>query len=261
LGESVYNPFDLLLLFDRREFRPWWFESGTPTFLIDLLAERRWFIPDLERVVAAESLLSTFDVGNIPVEALMFQSGYLTIASARYLPGRLELTLRYPNQEVRASLHDSLLQAYSGDSSVPGRLISRLYDILMANDLPAMRELFHAFYAGIPHDWYRKNPIAQYEGYYASVFYAYFASLGLDITLEDTSNHGRLDMALRFNGHIYLFEFKVVEFVPEGTAMEQLKKKDYAAKYRALAEPIHQIGIEFSKESRNIVAFEVETIE
>jgi hypothetical protein len=260
-GESVYNPFDLLLLFRNRHFRPWWFESGTPTFLIDLIAQRHQFIPSLEQGFAAESLLSTFDVDDIPTEALMFQAGYLTLAAQEHISGEYFYHLRYPNREVYQSLNASLLRAWTAAGSAEARNRVALIRLLEANNLAGLQALITAFFSSIPHDWYRKNPIAQYEGYYASVFYAYFASLGLDITLEDTSNHGRLDMALRFNGHIYLFEFKVVEFVPEGTAMEQLKKKDYAAKYRALGEPIHQIGIEFSKESRNIVAFEVETIE
>ncbi|HLA34045.1 MAG TPA: AAA family ATPase, partial [Rhodocyclaceae bacterium] len=102
LGTSVYNPFDLLLLFRNRQFRPYWFETGTPTFLVKLLAQRRQFVPDLERLMAPEALLSTFDVDNIPTEALMFQAGYLTVAGARMIPGRMEITLRYPNQEVRA---------------------------------------------------------------------------------------------------------------------------------------------------------------
>jgi hypothetical protein len=101
--------------FDSREFRPYWFETGTPTFLIKLLSERQFFSPDLSRVVATDTLLSTFDVDNIPVEALMFQAGYLTIASVWQIPGRMELTLKYPNLEVQASLNDSLLQSFSGN--------------------------------------------------------------------------------------------------------------------------------------------------
>ena len=260
LGTSVYNPFDLLLLFRNRQFRPYWFETGTPTFLVKLLAQRRQFVPDLERLMAPEALLSTFDVDNIPTEALMFQAGYLTVAGARMIPGRMEITLRYPNQEVRASLHDSLLQELSGDRSIPGRQIGRLYDILVANDLAAMQALFVAFYDSIPHDWYRNNPIANYEGYYASVFYSYFAALGLDLVVEDSSNKGRLDMALRFAGRIYLFEFKVVELTPDGRALAQLRAKNYAAKYRAEGLPIYLIGVEFSKESRTIVGFEIENI-
>jgi len=261
MGESVYNPFDLLLLFDFREFKPYWFETGTPTFLVKLLADKRQFTPDIGRIVAADSLLSTFDVDHIPVEALMFQAGYLTIASARRLPGRLQLSLKYPNLEVQASLNDSLLQYLTANALAVGNQAVALYDLLLANDWPGLKALFHAFFASIPHDWYRNSPIAQYEGYWASIFYSYFASLGLDIRLEDTTNHGRIDMAVLFNGHVYIFEFKVVELVPEGQALQQIKSKGYADKYRQRGEPVHLIGVEFSKDSRNVVGFEVETLQ
>ena len=107
-------------------------------------------------------------------------------------------------------------------------------------------------------DTLEEPDIANFEGYYASVFYSYFAGLGLDIIVEDSSNHGRLDMAVHFNGNIYLFEFKVVEMASEGAAMAQLKEKRYADKYRGLDQPIHLIAVEFSKNTRNITAFEVE---
>jgi hypothetical protein len=250
----------LLLLFDQREFRPYWFETGTPTFLIKLLAQHQQFTPDLSRIIAPEALLSTFDVDNIPPEALLFQAGYLTVDSVWRIPGRLELKLKYPNLEVQASLNDSLLQSLSGGLSIPGPQISRLYKLLLAGDLAGLQALFHAFYASIPHDWYRKNELANFEGYYASIFYSYFAALGLDIRLEDSTSHGRIDMAVLFNGQIYLFEFKVVELTPAGQALQQLKDMGYADKYRARGEPIHLIGVAFSKASRNIVEFEVETL-
>ena len=108
-------------------------------------------------------------------------------------------------------------------------------------------------------EWFTNNPIARYEGYYASVFYAYFASLGLDIVVEESSNAGRLDMTVRFNGQVYLFEFKVVELEPEGRALQQIKDRGYADKYRAEGQPLHLIGVEFSRERRALVGFEVES--
>jgi hypothetical protein len=260
LGTSVYNPFDLLLLFDSREFRAYWFETGTPTFLIDLLMQRQIFTPDLNHIVASDSLLSTFDVDNIPVEALMFQAGYLTIASVWQMPGRMELTLKYPNQEVQVALNECLLQTLSGQAALPGPMVGKLYRLIMKNDFAGMETLFTAFYASIPYEWFTKSPIAQYEGYYASVFYSYFAALGLEITPEASSNLGRLDMALRFNNQIYLFEFKVVELTPDGSALQQIKDKHYADAYFGLQQPIHMIGVEFSKAKRSVVKFEVETL-
>jgi len=259
LGQGVYNPFDMLLLFDRRAFRPYWFETGTPTFLVKLLTERQFFTPDLGQVLAEEKLLSSFDVNDIATEALLFQTGYLTVDSVWHIPGRTELTLKYPNLEVQGSLNESLLGQLCGSRTTTGRQVGQLYRLLAAADLEGLRRLFHAFYATIPHDWYRKNELAGFEGYYASIFYSYFASLGLDIRLEDTTNHGRIDMAVLFNGTVWLFEFKVVELVPEGKALAQLQARGYAEKYRARGEPIHLIGVEFSRATRNIVAFEVAT--
>ncbi len=136
--------------------------------------------------------------------------------------------------------------------------------MLEANDSAGLKTLFHAFYASIPHQWYTNNDIANFEGYYASVFYSCCAGLGLDVVVKDSTSHGRLDMAVCFNANVYLFEFKVVELEPAGAAaprsaaMTQLRAKRYADKYRHLGHPIHLTAVEFGKEAHNVVAFEVE---
>jgi len=261
LGESVYNPFGLLKLFRSREIMPYWFETSTPSFLIKLLQQRQQFTPDLGRIVASETLLSTFEVGNIPVEALLFQAGYLTIADVWRAPGQMEITLKYPNLEVQASLNKSLLQSLIGSLNPPVQQISSLYKLLQTLDFDGLKALFHAFYASIAGDWYRKNELAGYEGYYASIFYSYFAALGLDIRLEDPTSVGRIDMSVLFAGQVFLFEFKVVELAPQGRALQQIKAMHYADKYLGRGQPIHLIGVEFSKASRNIDGFEVETLQ
>ena len=256
--ERVYNPFDILLLLDTREFAAHWFETGTPTFLVDTLFRRRVSSLALEAMVGSDELLSTFDVDHVATEALLFQTGYLTIHRSEPRGGRMFYRLGYPNQEVRQSLNESLLRRLTGDAPRRVEHSARLYDLLLANDFEGLEALFQAFFAGIPYEWHVKNDIAAYEGYYASVFYSYFAGLGLDVVVEDSSSHGRLDMAVRFNRQVYLFEFKVVELAPEGAAMAQLKARGYADKYRGSDEPIHLIGVEFSRETRNVVAFEAE---
>ena len=257
-AEKVYNPFDILLLFDTRRFRAHWFETGTPTFLLDTLLRRRVGPVELERMVATEELVSRFDVGDIATEALLFQTGYLTIVREREQRGRVRYELGYPNREVRESLNDSLLRRLVRD----GRQVQngeRLLDLLEDGNLDGLKDLFHAFYAGIPYEWYTNNAIAAYEGYYAAVFYAYFASLGLDVSVEDSTNRGRLDMALRFDGDVFLFEFKVVEQGGPGAALAQLRERGYAEKYKGAGGRIHLVGVEFSSETRNIVAFDVES--
>lgn len=258
-GTSVYNPFDVLLLLDMRAFRPYWFETGTSTFLIELLRQRQTFTPGLSQRLTDLDLLSSFDVDRIETDALLFQSGYLTLhQQEEILPGQWVYTLGYPNLEVRTSLNRALLPVLGVAAPQVLHQCSALLRLLRANDFEGLRGLFTAFFASVPHDWYRNNPMAQYEGYYASVFYSHFAALGLDIALEDSTNQGRIDMTVRFNGCIYLFEFKVVEQHPKGKALQQLKDRAYADKYRALGQPIHLIGVEFSKVQRSVVGFEVE---
>lgn len=258
-GEAVYNPFDLLLLFDAREFRTWWFETGTPTFLVDLLTQRGFFTPDLARLRADEALISTFDVDTMPAEALLWQTGYLTFTGSRRIGARLEYTLGYPNLEVETALNDSLAKALIGQPGRASELASRLYDVLVSGDFAALRAHIVSLFAAIPHQWHDTHPFTRYEGYYASVFYSHLAALGLDLIAEDATCQGRIDLTLKFNEQVWLFEFKVVELEPEGRALQQIKDRGYADKYRALGQPIHLIGIEFSRERRTLVGFEVES--
>ncbi|MCL4163760.1 UNVERIFIED_CONTAM: hypothetical protein GTU68_009989 [Idotea baltica] len=194
----------------------------------------------------------------MPLEAVMFQTGYLTIKETTNLGGNYFYQLGYPNREVYQSLNNSLLQylVHAPEAQVGQRI--RLYELLLKNDFDELKVLFHSFFASIPHHWYTSNDIQNFEGFYSSVFYSHFAALGLDVIVEDCTNHGRLDMTLKFNQQVYLFEFKVVELSPKGKALQQIKDKQYADKYRSLNQPIHLIGVEFSKEDRNIVGFEVE---
>ena len=256
-SEKVYNPFDVLLLLRRRKFAAHWFETGTPAFLVQTLFERRVASVSLDGMVGTEELLSTFDVGNIGTEALLFQTGYLTITGEEEMGGLPLYRLGYPNREVRQSLNRVLLRQLVQDAEQQMANSMRLARLLAAHDCAGLKALFHAFFASIPHQWYTNNHIADYEGYYASVFYSYFAALGYEIAVEESSSHGRLDMAVHTGGHVYLFEFKVVELAPAGSALAQLRERDYAAKYRGRGESIHLIGVEFSRKTRNVTAFEV----
>ena len=254
--ERVYNPFDILLLFRNREFKAHWFETGSPRFLVDLLAERRVRSVDLDGMRGTEELLSAFDVGAIGTEALLFQTGYLTIRGEERRGARTSYRLGYPNREVRLGLNESLLRHWVRNDAARVRNTDRLYDLLEANDFAGLEALFRSFFASIPYEWYTNNDIANFEGYYASVFYSHFAALGLDVAVEESTSHGRLDMAVRFEGRVYVFEFKVVEQAGEGGAMRQLRDRGYADKYRAPGVGVHLVGVEFSSASRNVVAFE-----
>ena len=256
--EKVYNPFDVLLLFAKREFDAYWFQTGTPDFLLKTMVQRGLSSVALNDMLASGQLLDAFDVEHIATEALLFQTGYLTILGKESRHGNIFYRLGYPNREVRQSLNDSLLEYLARGSEPMIRNKIRLLDILEANDFPQLKDLFHAFFASIPYERYTHNEIARFEGFYASVVHSYFAGAGFDVVVEDSSNHARLDMAVCFNGNVYIFEFKVVERSGAGAAMAQLKERRYADKYRARGEPIHLIAVEFSANERNVVGFEVE---
>ena len=254
--EKVYNPYDVLQLFDKRLFKAYWFETGTPAFLVDTLIERNVPTVSLSGTTAGEDLLSAFDVGHIATEALLFQTGYLTITGEEDLGGLPLYRLDYPNREVRQSLNRVLMFQLTQNPTQQQDNSKELYKLLQTGDVEGLRDVFHAFYASIPHQWYTNNTIAGYEGYYASVFYSHFAALGFDITVESSSNHGRLDMTVHYACRRYIFEFKVKGTSPPHSPLQQIIERGYADKYRATGEPIHLIGITFDPQQRNITTYE-----
>ena len=139
-AEKVYNPYDVLLLLRRREFAAHWFETGTPAFLVDMLFERQVASVSLDQTVSTEALLSAFDVGgrsaaeHIGTEALLFQTGYLTITGEEELGGKALYRLGYPNREVRQSLNECLLQHLVQDVKQQTANSTRLARLLEAHD-------------------------------------------------------------------------------------------------------------------------------
>ena len=261
LGEAVYNPFDILLLFDKGSYRPWWFETGTPAFLVKLLAQKPRTLPDLDGLDAGEELLGSFDIENLRPETLLFQAGYLTIkAWSSDSDEGTKYRLGFPNREVRAAFSQSLLDVLRGSESPP--VDRRLRSALEANDADTLRAVIHSFFASIPNDWYRKNRLSEFEGYYASVVYACFASVGYEVIPEDVTNRGRIDLTVKTRSGIWIFEFKVkgLDHSGEKKPLAQLRERGYAQKYRADGRPLRQVGIVFDPESRNIEGWETEQV-
>ena len=255
--ERVCNPCDILLLFRNRKLGAWWLDTGRPSSLIQTLCRRRISSVSLEGMLCNQEMLSAFDIDHIGTEALLFQGGYLTITGKADLGGGTLYRLGYPNRALRQHLNERMLRYLVKNER--RRMVNRvrLYRVLEANDLPRLEKLFRGFFSGIPHKWYAHHDAAGFEGYCASVFYSYFAAMGFHVTVEDGTSRGRLDMAVVFNDNVYLFEFKVVELAGEGAAMARLRGRGYADKYRYVNRPIHLVAVEFSKESRRVVSFEV----
>ncbi len=256
-AERVYNPYDILLLFATGDFDIHWFETATPSFLVEILRRRELFAPSLETMFGTSELLSSFDVGHIEPEALLFQTGYLTIIGEEELAGRPHFQLGYPNREVRQSLNEVLLRAMSPRDAGRDAPAGRLAPLLESGDFRGAEKLLRAFFDAIPYEWHTRNDLARFEGYYASVFYSWCAASGLDLVAEESSRRGRVDLAIRLPRSVVLVEFKVVDREADGSALRQLKERGYAGKYRASGHPIHLVGVEFSRARRNIVAFDV----
>jgi hypothetical protein len=259
LGSNVYNPYDILLFLSDKRYLCYWFETGTPTFLLNLIKKRRFFIPKLEEIKVSNSQMGEFDINNIEIDILLYQTGYLTIKKEEEIGDNYFYTLMFPNKEVKKGFTDYLLRMFfaSGvDSSDRTGLSEKIYKALNANQPELLEKAFTVFFAQIPYEWYVKNNIARYEGYYCSVFYAFFAALGLTIVPEDMTNKGRIDFTIVMEKAIFIFEIKM-KSNPQN-AIEQIKKKKYHEKYLAEKNDIFFVGIEFDDEERNISNFETE---
>jgi len=260
--DGVYNPYDVLLFLKRGEFSNYWFESATPTFLIEMLAAKQYAVPDIEQITAGAEILGSFDVERLSLATLLYQAGYLTVDQTRTLPhGRTTYSLKYPNFEVKQSLTDYILTYLVDNMMVKVPNTDRLWDALQTPNFAQFTEIFQSFFSSIPADWYRKNHLANYEGYYASIFYCYFSALGLDTHPEEPTNHGRLDMSVLMDHAIFVFEFKVVDLIEDPSpALQQIKNKNYHEKYMVAGKPVYLVGVEFNAEERNVVRVEWEEV-
>ncbi|MCY4358168.1 MAG: AAA family ATPase [Gammaproteobacteria bacterium] len=248
--EKVYNPFDILLLFQKRKFKSYWFETGTPTFLLTLMMDSNISLLDLEKPRVSESELSKFDVNNIGSMALFFQTGYLTIAEEQHKEMDSIYTLDYPNFEVRQSLTRWLfefLEQPAPEVSDQGMAFAAL---LASNDFQAFAGQLDSFLAGIPYQWLGEN--ARKESWYVANLFGCLRVAGLDVRAEESSRWGRADMVVLYQNQVFVFELKIadshrLEETAEA-AIEQIRDRGYVDKYRHLDVPIHLIGIAFNRE-------------
>ena len=258
--ERVYNPYDILNFIDQNQsfgefqFENHWFESGTPTFIIDLLAHNKVLAHQLEPQSVSKSKLDSAPLEKIEFTTALFQSGYLTINKVinSSIPGRNIYHLTCPNHSVRSALQDQLFSYYTSGEDT-NSYQEQMGLALRNNYLDTIESELKRLFASITTDNYRRNDIARFEGYYASVVYSFFVGMGLKVIAEDVSNLGRIDLSIQVAEHTYVIEFKVVKRRSKAnSALQQIIERDYAAKYTG---KVYQIGIEFSESKRNIVGF------
>ena len=258
LKSDMYNPFDILQFIAKgHKYKNYWFESGTPTFLMELIAKNNYFLPNLANLRVDEKLLNSFDIENLDLEVILYQSGYLTIKSQETnIFGALEYTLKIPNKEVKQSLNSSIIDYFIQDSHTLLKK-TNIYKALLEKNLEEFKNVLVSIFASIPYNNFTKNTMQAHEGFYASVVYVYLQSLGLDIVGEDVTNKGRIDLTIKMDEAIYILEFKVDG---KENALEQIKEKNYAQKYKNQNKEIFLIGIHFDTQERNISLFEWERV-
>ncbi|MCK5916785.1 MAG: ATP-binding protein [Cocleimonas sp.] len=258
LGEPVYNPFDILLFISNgaRIYKNYWWSTGNPSFLLKLLQEKTWYIPELAHYEVDETIMDSFDVDHISLVALLWQTGYLTIKEERQGMFGASYLLGTPNREIQTSLNALFIAYLTTQTDESLKIRHRLVEQLQSSDMQGMESEIRRLFASIPYNNFTNNDIQNYEGYYASVLYAYLASLGFEIIAEDTTNHSRIDITLKLEDKTYLIEIKAVN-KSTGKALEQIKEREYFLKYQGINE-VYCVGMEFCKEDRNLCLFEWE---
>jgi len=249
---SVYNPFSTLNALSTVEFRHYWFETGTPTFLIKLLRERHYPILQLEGFQAQEMLFGTYNLEDLQLEALLFQTGYVTIKDVQ----GTNYTLGYPNYEVKAAFVAHLLYAFAGPHKQPvSALVGQLMLCLQREDFTAFGETIQALFAHIPYP----QVVHQDEAHFHALFYLMVAASGMQADPELLTNQGRIDLAVELSDHVFVMEFKCNQSTQ--VALQQIQDKGYADRYQQSGKRVFLLGFNFSTEKRNLVDWDVERME
>ena len=259
-GSEIYNPYDILLFLDEKEYDFYWFETGTPTLLINEFKNSKKEKLDFDNISVSKLDLQGFDINNIKLEILLLQTGYLTIDKEFQEGDNVIYKLKIPNLEVRMALNAFFNMDLFDSMSSQNRnnFSSKLYHILTDKKPWELETVFKSFFESIPHDWYRKNDISKYEGYYHCLFYTTFNALGFRSIAEDSTQRGNIDLTVFAESAIYIFEFKMSKSA--NSAMAQIKQKKYYEKYLNHNKPIYLIGIAFQEDLRNISDFEYEEL-
>ena len=256
----MYNPFDILNFIEKQHtYRSYWFETGTPTFLMKLFAKECYFLPNLENIEVGDEILDSFNVDKINSITLLFQTGYLTIKQRIEKFGSLLYQLKIPNQEVRLALSNHFINVYTEQSEeLKYAQQERFYNYLMQIDMLGLQQALQALFAGIPWKNFTNNDLPQFEGYYASVLYAFFCSLNATVIAEDITNQGQVDLTIIFDSIIYIIEIKRdtsenYQVSSGNVALQQLQQKRYFEKYQGQGKEVIQVGMIFNTVQRNLV--------
>ena len=247
---DLYNPFSLLWAFADSKIGSYWFQSGTPEFLVRRIQESGDFLPEMFDETVEERTLSASDISKTSPTALMYQTGYLTIKHAE---GHDLFRLGIPNLEVRRGLFENLAEYFfdKDDIKVTNNM-RRVRNLLEEKKIDEAMERLQTFMAGIPYEMSQRATELHYE----NNLFIIFVLIGVDAKPEWHTSRGRIDLLLRMRNYIYIIELKL-DGTPE-EALAQIREKDYARQFTDDPHPIVRLGVTFSTETRNIAAWQAE---
>ncbi len=243
----VYNPFSILSVLIHHDFKNFWFETGTPTFLVNLLKDADWYLPEIEGMKTTETAFSTYELENLKPEALLFQTGYATIKD---VAGRV-YTFGYPNREVKTAFLETLFHAFTEGLKNRSNFIL-LTEYLQAENTDAFMETMTSIFASIPYALESKRD----EAYFHTIFYLMVSASGVNAHSEVLTCDGRIDLVMEFSDKIYILEFKCNQSAE--AALKQIREKGYEKKYTKTGKNIFLIGINFDTEKRNVADWKAE---
>ncbi|MCI5137192.1 MAG: AAA family ATPase, partial [Candidatus Electrothrix sp. AR1] len=250
----VFNPYSIISLFFHQVFRNYWFETGSPTFLIKKMKEDGKKINASIHKKVNESAFNKYDIEDINSTAIMFQTGYLTIKEFDPLLNKYRLD--FPNKEVCDSFLNFAAEHYAGASQDEmGGIVEMLREALEQNDVQSFFISLQALFSSIAVR--QLDKVKEYEGFYHSVIYITLKILGIHVACEVQSHFGTTDAVIQTDEYIYVVEFKMGS---AHSALEQIKKKKYHAPFLADRREVVLIGFGFDKAERNLTEFLVENI-
>lgn len=250
--KTVYNPFSVLMYLLDKDLRNYWFETGTPLFLVNLIKTKEYNIQDLDHVKIHADSLASFEIDTMRLVPLLLQTGYLTFKD--YDPDARNYTLGYPNEETKTSFFLYFIEIITtAESAQLSNAISRLTKALKENNIEQFFSTLQIFFSGIPYTM----QLAQ-EKYYQSIFYVIMSLLGAYVQAEVTTNDGRIDCTIQTDKHIYIFEFKLHDTAT--SALKQIEDKKYYQPFLSKEKPIMLIGAAFDVDQRNISDWVTRTI-
>ena len=252
---KLLNPYSLLCFFAAKKFMNYWYVSGSPMFLINMIKEKPETVTNLNNYEINEWMMDAFDIHQILIESLLFQTGYLTVKEIIETTGEPGYALEIPNFEVKDAFDIHILSGLTENSiAEAGRAQREIAKALAKGDLPRMLEMLRSLFASIPYSLHVNR-----EAYYHSIFYAVMSVLGFDMDVEAATSKGRIDAALELGDKVYVMEFKYCKCPSDASeeekralfdktlseAMEQINSREYAKKYIGSGKAVYQAAFAF----------------